>query len=145
MSPGSTVDFDKSMTCASAGMATLSPTASMRLSRMRMVWLCRGASARPSINVPALMATTVARSAVVIIREEYNARPMKFGPETRALAHQVVDALFDHVEQIESRPVVRWRTAEELRAGLGGATPMDCVRQLLDNAIQLHHPSYMGH
>ncbi len=70
---------------------------------------------------------------------------MKFGPETRALAHDVVDALFDHVEQIESRPVVRWRTAEELRAGLGGAAPMDCVRQLLDNSIQLHHPSYMGH
>src|SRR4029077_19971334 len=69
---------------------------------------------------------------------------MKFGPETRALAHDVVDALFDHVEQIESRPVVRWRTAEELRAGLGGATAMDCVRQLLDHAIQLHHPSYMG-
>src|SRR5438046_6699415 len=105
MSPGSTVNEERSMTCAPAGTATLSPTASMRLSRMRMVWLCRGVSARPSINVPALMAMTEARSAVAIMGEEYNARPMKFGPETRALAHDVVDALFDHVEQVESRPV----------------------------------------
>jgi len=70
---------------------------------------------------------------------------MRFGPETRALAHDVVDALFDHVEQIEGRPVVAWRSAEELRASLGGATPMECVKQILDNAIQLHHPAYMGH
>ncbi|HYU26789.1 MAG TPA: hypothetical protein VEO74_16365, partial [Thermoanaerobaculia bacterium] len=77
---------------------------------------------------------------------------MKFGPETRALAHDVVDALFDHVEQIESRPVVRWRTAEELRAGLGGAAPMDCVRQLLDRERRLRdevallvEPRAVGH
>jgi len=70
---------------------------------------------------------------------------MFFDAASRALAHEVVDAVFDHVEGIESRRVVDWRPAEELRARLGGATPMDCVRQLLDNAIQLHHPSYMGH
>ena len=70
---------------------------------------------------------------------------MFFDAATRALAHEVVDAVFDHVERIESRPVVDWRPAEELRARLGGATPMECVRQLLDNAIQLHHPAYMGH
>jgi L-2,4-diaminobutyrate decarboxylase len=70
---------------------------------------------------------------------------MFFDAASRALAHEVVDAVFDHVERIESRPVVDWRPAEELRLRLGGATPMECVRQLLDNAIQLHHPSYMGH
>src|SRR6185295_8643061 len=34
---------------------------------------------------------------------------------------------------------------DDLRAGLGGTTAMECVRQLLDNSIQLHHPAYMGH
>jgi L-2,4-diaminobutyrate decarboxylase len=73
---------------------------------------------------------------------------MRFDSTTRALAHDVVDALFDHVEQIASRPVVDWRTAEELRAlvridGRGEAMPR--VRQLLDHSIQLHHPGYMGH
>jgi L-2,4-diaminobutyrate decarboxylase len=70
---------------------------------------------------------------------------MFFDATTRALAHDVVDALFDHVEQIESRPVVDWHGADDIRARLGGATAMDCIRQLLDNSIQLHHPSYMGH
>src|ERR1044071_6799538 len=70
---------------------------------------------------------------------------MFFDAATRALAHEVVDALFDHVERIESRPVVDWHSPDDLRAGLGGTTAIDCVRQLLDNSIQLHHPSYMGH
>lgn len=73
---------------------------------------------------------------------------MRFGPATRALAHDVVDALFDHVEQIESRPVVRWQTSDALRETVrigDGGDAMARVRQLLDNAIQLHHPGYMGH
>jgi len=70
---------------------------------------------------------------------------MFFDATARALAHDVVDALFDHVEQIESRPVVDWHSADDIRARLGGATAMDCIRQLLDHSIQLHHPSYMGH
>jgi len=70
---------------------------------------------------------------------------MFFDAATRALAHEVVDALFDHVERIESRPVVGWHSPDDLRAGLGGPTAMECVRQLLDNSIQLHHPAYMGH
>jgi len=70
---------------------------------------------------------------------------MFFDATARALAHDVVDALFDHVEQIESRPVVDWHDADDIRARLGGATAMDCIRQLLDHSIQLHHPSYMGH
>lgn len=74
---------------------------------------------------------------------------MQFDSSSRALAHQVVDALFDHVEQIAARPVVDWQSADDLRARirLGGAPtdPMHRVRQLLDSSIQLHHPAYMGH
>ena len=68
----------------------------------------------------------------------------------RALAHQTVDALFDHVEGIAGRRVVDWQTSDELRArvridGRGGAEGMGLVSLLMDNAIQLHHPAYMGH
>ena len=68
----------------------------------------------------------------------------------RALAHQTVDALFDHVEGIAGRRVVDWQTPEELQArvridGRGGADGMGLIRQLMENAIQLHHPAYMGH
>jgi L-2,4-diaminobutyrate decarboxylase len=68
----------------------------------------------------------------------------------RALAHQTVDALFDHVEGIAGRRVVDWQTSDELRArvridDLGGADGMGLVSLLMDNAIQLHHPAYMGH
>ncbi|HEV7425294.1 MAG TPA: aminotransferase class V-fold PLP-dependent enzyme [Thermoanaerobaculia bacterium] len=68
----------------------------------------------------------------------------------RALAHQTVDALFDHVENIAGRRVVDWQTSDELRARVriddgGGAEGMALVSLLIDNAIQLHHPSYMGH
>jgi L-2,4-diaminobutyrate decarboxylase len=75
---------------------------------------------------------------------------MRYDPAMRALAHQTVDALFDHVENIAGRRVVDWQTADELRARVriddrGGAEGMALVSQLIDNAIQLHHPSYMGH
>jgi L-2,4-diaminobutyrate decarboxylase len=75
---------------------------------------------------------------------------MRFDSSMRALAHDAVDALFDHVEGIESRPVVDWRASEELRAMVGigeggGAEASAEIRKLLDYAIQLHHPSYMGH
>jgi L-2,4-diaminobutyrate decarboxylase len=68
----------------------------------------------------------------------------------RALAHQTVDALFDHVEGIAGRRVVDWQTSDELRARVriddrGGAEGMGLVSLLMDNAIQLHHPAYMGH
>ncbi|MEA2326206.1 MAG: L-2,4-diaminobutyrate decarboxylase, partial [Thermoanaerobaculia bacterium] len=68
----------------------------------------------------------------------------------RSLAHQTVDALFDHVEGIAARRVVDWQTSGELRARVriddrGGAEGMGLVSLLLDNAIQLHHPAYMGH
>jgi L-2,4-diaminobutyrate decarboxylase len=68
---------------------------------------------------------------------------MKFDSTTRQLAHETVDRLFDHVENIASRPVVDWKSAAELRAIVKETA--DPVGALLDCAIQLHHPSYMGH
>ena len=74
---------------------------------------------------------------------------MLFDRAYRELAHQVVEAMFDHVETIESRPVVDWRSPSELREqvliGEGGGDAMECIRFLSEGAIQLHHPSYMGH
>ena len=75
---------------------------------------------------------------------------MRYDDSMRALAHQTVDALFDHVEGIAGRRVVDWQTSDELRArvridGRGGAEGMGLIGQLMDNAIQLHHPAYMGH
>jgi L-2,4-diaminobutyrate decarboxylase len=73
-----------------------------------------------------------------------------FDSEARAVAHRVVDLLFDHVSLITERPVLRWQTAEELRelARIGDAAssdPLQSISQLLDYSLQLHHPSYMGH
>ena len=75
---------------------------------------------------------------------------MLFDSTMRALAHQTVDALFDHVESVAGRRVVDWQTSEELRAKVriddrGGAEAMALIRLLMENAIQLHHPAYMGH
>lgn len=75
---------------------------------------------------------------------------MLFDRTMRALAHETVDALFDHVENIAGRRVVDWQTADELRAKIridenGGAEAMPLIRMLMENAIQLHHPAYMGH
>ena len=79
---------------------------------------------------------------------------MRFDSDMRALAHQTVDALFDHVENIAGRRVVDWQTVDELRAkiripGTAGVPPasaaMPLIRMLTENAIQLHHPAYMGH
>src|SRR5258706_2867347 len=75
---------------------------------------------------------------------------MLFDSTMRALAHDTVDALFDHVENIAGRRVVDWQTADDLRARIriderGGADPMPLIRMLMENAIQLHHPAYMGH
>jgi len=75
---------------------------------------------------------------------------MLYDPAMRALAHETVDALFDHVENIAGRRVVDWQSADELRERVriddrGGAEAMALIRSLMDNAIQLHHPAYMGH
>jgi hypothetical protein len=42
---------------------------------------------------------------------------MLFDSSYRRLAHQAVDAMFDHVETIESRPVVDWHPAAEPASG----------------------------
>jgi len=73
-----------------------------------------------------------------------------YDSDMRALAHQTVDALFDHVENIAGRRVVDWQTSDELRARVriddrGGADGMGLISLIKDNAIQLHHPAYMGH
>ena len=75
---------------------------------------------------------------------------MRFDSSMRALAHDTVDALFDHVENIAGRRVVDWQTSDELRDRIriddrGGAEAMPTIRMLMENAIQLHHPAYMGH
>jgi len=75
---------------------------------------------------------------------------MIYDASMRALAHQTIDALFDHVENIAGRRVVDWQTSDELRARVriddrGGADGMGLISLLKDNAIQLHHPAYMGH
>src|ERR1051325_5521907 len=67
---------------------------------------------------------------------------MLFDAAHRALAHRIVDRLFDHVANVEARPVVDWRSADDIRATLNDGDP---IERLLDGAIQLHHPSYMGH
>jgi len=68
----------------------------------------------------------------------------------RSLAHDTVDALFDHVENVAGRRVVDWQSSDELRTRVriddrGGAEAMPLIRSLMENAIQLHHPAYMGH
>lgn len=68
---------------------------------------------------------------------------MHFDRNMRELAHSLVDRLFDHVEQIDSQPVVDWKTAPELRALIRDTA--DPIQAILDHSIQLHHPSYMGH
>ena len=69
--------------------------------------------------------------------------------DSRRFAHDLVDLLFDHVEQIEQRPVVEWTPAAELRAmvRIDGetATPIELAQLVARYSNQLHHPSYMGH
>jgi L-2,4-diaminobutyrate decarboxylase len=77
----------------------------------------------------------------------------RFDADSRRLAHEVVDALFDHVETIAARPVVEWKAAGELRELVridrSGAVSAHSARELVERiarySIQLHHPSYMGH
>jgi L-2,4-diaminobutyrate decarboxylase len=68
---------------------------------------------------------------------------------SREFAHQLVDLLFDHVEGVESRPVVEWLPANELRelVKLGGppVDPIELAGLVARYSNQLHHPSYMGH
>ncbi len=69
--------------------------------------------------------------------------------DSRSFAHDLVDLLFDHVEQIEQRPVVEWTPAAELREmvriGAASASPLELAGLVARYSNQLHHPSYMGH
>lgn len=69
--------------------------------------------------------------------------------DSRRFAHDLVDLLFDHVEQIEERPVVEWTPAAELREMVRiegeSAEPLELARLVARYSNQLHHPSYMGH
>jgi L-2,4-diaminobutyrate decarboxylase len=69
--------------------------------------------------------------------------------DSRRFAHDLVDLLFDHVEQIEERPVVEWTPAAELRelVRISGeqTAPLELARLVARYSNQLHHPSYMGH
>jgi len=69
--------------------------------------------------------------------------------DSRQFAHELVDLLFDHVEGIESRPVVEWHSSDELRELVridGTLTdPLELARLVTRYSNQLHHPSYMGH
>lgn len=68
---------------------------------------------------------------------------------SRQFAHELVDLLFDHVDHITERPVVAWRSEDEIAemVRLGGAPspPLALARLVAESSIQLHHPSYMGH
>jgi len=67
----------------------------------------------------------------------------------RRFAHELVDLLFDHVEGIESRPVVEWHSSDELRELVRIddtlTDPLELARLVTRYSNQLHHPSYMGH
>lgn len=68
---------------------------------------------------------------------------------SRRFAHDLVDLVFDHIEEIESRPVVEWTPLADLRelVRIDGprAAPLDLARLVARYSNQLHHPSYMGH
>jgi L-2,4-diaminobutyrate decarboxylase len=68
---------------------------------------------------------------------------------SRRFAHDLVDLLFDHVEQVGDGPVVEWRPAGELRdlVRIGGEPmePLELARLVTRYSNHLHHPSYMGH
>ncbi|HET8772418.1 MAG TPA: pyridoxal-dependent decarboxylase, partial [Thermoanaerobaculia bacterium] len=68
---------------------------------------------------------------------------------SRRFAHDLVDLLFDHVEQIEAGPVVEWTPLADLRelVRIGGepAEPLELARLVARYSNQLHHPAYMGH
>jgi len=70
-------------------------------------------------------------------------------PDSRRFAHDLVDLLFDHIEQAGEGPVVEWMPAAELRelVRIGGALaePLELARLVTRYANHLHHPSYMGH
>src|ERR1700753_791771 len=72
-----------------------------------------------------------------------------FDDASRALAHAMVDLVFDHIGGIAAQPVVEWSAAADMRAlvrlDAEPAKPLALARLAARYAIQLHHPSFMGH
>jgi L-2,4-diaminobutyrate decarboxylase len=68
---------------------------------------------------------------------------------SREFAHQLVDHLFDHVEQVEQGPVVEWTDAKDLRELVriadGTMDPLELAKLVTRYSNHLHHPAYMGH
>jgi L-2,4-diaminobutyrate decarboxylase len=80
----------------------------------------------------------------------------KYDSDSRALAHRIVDAMFDHVADVARGPVVEWKTPDELRdlvrldaadsSPVPGTTDaVDLLNLIARFSNHLHHPSYMGH
>ncbi|MHB0972278.1 MAG: pyridoxal phosphate-dependent decarboxylase family protein [Thermoanaerobaculia bacterium] len=71
--------------------------------------------------------------------------------ELRKLAHDAVDRVFDHIQTIAQRPVVSFAEEEDLARefpvafGEGHDAWDADLRNILARAIQIHHPSYIGH
>jgi L-2,4-diaminobutyrate decarboxylase len=78
-----------------------------------------------------------------------------YDPEAfRALGHQAVDALADHLAGVQRRegPVLPWRepaqALEDWPAAFtpaGGEDPMALIRSVLEKSHHLQHPRYLGH
>ncbi|HYO79220.1 MAG TPA: pyridoxal-dependent decarboxylase, partial [Thermoanaerobaculia bacterium] len=68
---------------------------------------------------------------------------------SRRFAHDLVDLLFDHAENVGDGPVVEWTAASELRelVRIGGerVEPLELAKLVTRYSNHLHHPSYMGH
>ena len=81
--------------------------------------------------------------------------PAAYDPEAyRALGHQVIDALADHLAGVQRRegPVLPWREPQDALGdwpadftAAGGADPLELVRRVLAGAHNLQHPRYIGH
>lgn len=70
----------------------------------------------------------------------------RYDDSARRFAHDVVDLVFDHVRDVEQRPVVDWTSWDDLRELVrSDRDPLDLVRLVLVKSNQLHHPRYIGH
>jgi L-2,4-diaminobutyrate decarboxylase len=72
----------------------------------------------------------------------------------RALGHQVIDLLADHLRDATAGrgPVLPWLEPEEAVAAWpaefpdeGGADPLELLLRAIAGSIRLHHPRYVGH
>ena len=63
---------------------------------------------------------------------------------SRRFAHELVDHLFDHVEQVEQGPVVEWTDPKDLRELVritaGTMQPLELAKLVTRYSNHLHHP-----